>query len=277
MTAYDLGDGVNLDHLVYDRDNAPIAATVALAVTNPSGVTTNPTITNPALGHYRAATFTANVVGVWSYVWTVSGTVTDVAAGSFYVTDPAPAPYVTLPEMKRYLGIGDTDTADDERLASALDSVSREIESVCGRVFTTALTATVRTYTAGELGYLRTDDFYTTTGLLVDGVAYASSSWTLYPRNGINNGQTGWPYNRIRALSGWSCGTDVAITAKWGWPAVPAPVVEACKIAASDTFGLKDARFGVAGFNDFGPMRVRDNHAVMAKLQPYVRDVIMVA
>ncbi len=188
--------------------------------------------------------------------------------------------YATLEEIKAYLKIDDADTQDDELIEAALTSVSREIESVCGRVFTTASVASARTYEVCVPGLLKVDDFHTTDGLLIDGVAYSSSTWTLHPRNGVVGGQTGWPYNRITPGASWSltlcAGDEVEVTAKWGWAAVPAPIHEACKIATSDTFGMKDARFGVDGFNEFGPFRVRDNHAVMAKLSPYIRTPILV-
>ncbi len=183
--------------------------------------------------------------------------------------------YATLNEMKAYLGLDDTDL--DVLLQDALTSVSREIENVCGRVFTTASVATARTYEVCTPGTLRVDDFHTTDGLLIQGVAYTSDTWTLRPRNGVVGGQTGWPYTRITSFGYTLCtGDEIEVTAKWGWAAVPAPVKEACKIATSDTLGMKDARFGVDGFNEFGPFRVRDNHAVMAKLAPYIRTPVLV-
>lgn len=277
MTAYDLGDGVNLDHFVYDRDDNPVAATVVLTVTNPNGVTTTPSITTPSVGHYRAATFTANVVGNWSYAWTVSGAVTDVSPGYFVVQDPAPQPYVSLPQMKAYLKIADDLTRDDDLIAAALDSVSLEIDNVCERTFTRDLVATARTFPVRETGLLRVDDFYSTTGLIIDGTAYSSSTWTLRPYNGIVHGRRGWPYNSIVPTADGTgtltYGDTITITALWGWADVPAAITEACKIATADTFGAKDARFGVAGYGEFGPMRVRDNGMVMAKLKPYMRNV----
>lgn len=277
MTAYDLGDGINLDHWVFDRDAIPVAATVALTVTRPDASTVTPVVTAVATGHYRAATFTANQVGTWSYAWTVSGAVVDVEPGYFVVADPGyPQPYASLAQMKTFLKRDPEDTRDDELIQAALESVTAEIDNVCERTFNRDLVATARTFPVC-LGALRVDDFYSTAGLIIGGTAYSSTTWTLRPRNGVLNGRRGWAYTSIvpayGITSSLTVGADVTITALWGWADVPAPVHEACKIATADTLGLKDARFGVAGYGEFGPIRVRDNAMVMRKLQPYLRNL----
>ncbi len=96
MARYELGDGVNLEHLVYGRNGALVDATVALVVTRPDGGTITPAVTRTATGTYQAATFAADVAGEWSYRWQVTGVATDVAGGTFTVTDPAAAPAPVL-------------------------------------------------------------------------------------------------------------------------------------------------------------------------------------
>lgn len=282
MTTYDLGDGVNLEHLVYDRDAQLTSATVALTVTKPTGATITPAISNPATGIYRAATFTADQAGLWSGAWSISGTVIDVAPFAFQVGDPAPQPYVTLAAVKKYLGLSPSDTQDDELIADAIDSVSREIEDVCERSFNRDLVASTRVFDAVADGIVDVDDFYTTTDLVIAASGtWAATDYVLLPRNGVRNGRAGWPYETIRVSGArrWRLceGTAVTVTARWGWPSVPAPVREACRIAASETFASKDARFGVAGFGANGDIRVRDNPMVMKKLRPYLRNQMLSA
>jgi hypothetical protein len=48
-------------------------------------------------------------------------------------------------------------------------------------------------------------------------------------------------------------------------------VHEACLIAATEIFKLKDTPFGIGGYTDFGIMRVRDNPFVARMLAPYQR------
>lgn len=200
--------------------------------------------------------------------------------------------YATLPQLKAYMqGSIDSDvTMYDDVLTDALSSVSREIETHCNRQFNNASSATARAYgpeniftisdTSGVLHWLAVDDFCDTAGLIVlsGGTTWTLSDHKLYPRNGIVSGQTGWPYWEIHAASTlrFDASGDTTVTAKWGWAAVPTPVKQACLILAAETFQIKDAPFGVAGLDQFGVIRVRDNRMAAAKLAPYVRDPILV-
>lgn len=283
MTTYDLGDGVNLDHFVYDRDDQLTNATVNIAITRPAGTTfTAPSITNPATGTYRAATFVPDVTGPWSGAWIISGAVTDVVPFGFYVADPGPQPYVSLPDMKAWLKLDAGDTADDSLIADALASVSTEIDDVCERTFNRTLVVSTRTFEPVGRDLVLFDDIHSLEGLVitVDGTAWASEAYSLKPINGIVNGQPR-PYSRLEARAGYCLAlgwASVSFTTKhWGWATVPAPVHESCKIATADTLGLKDARFGVAGFGQYGDIRVRDNVMVMKKLKPYMRNPVKVA
>ncbi len=201
--------------------------------------------------------------------------------------------YATLPELKAYMfqSIQDTDVYDGT-LTDALASVSREIETHCNRQFNKAAEVSVREYGPERVFTIRSplthwvevDDFWADAGLVVEsGTGYATSwtasDFTLYPRNGIVSGQPGWPFWQIHAaspalLSFGSAG--LRVTAKWGWAAVPPPVKQACLILAAETFQIKDAPFGVAGMDQFGVIRVRDNRMAAAKLAPYRRDPIKV-
>ncbi|MEV6633882.1 head-tail connector protein [Actinoplanes sp. NPDC051470] len=188
--------------------------------------------------------------------------------------------YATLAEAKAYRGIDVSDTEDDARITAVLSAVSAGIDNVCQRTFIRDEAESARTFEVQAGCFLEVDDFYTTTGLLISGSAWSSSAYLLKPRNGVQSGQSGWPYTSIwpkaTSWAWWYAGREITITARWGWAAVPAPVKEACLIATSDMLGLKDARFGVAGYGEFGPMRVRENGAVMSMLAPYVRDPVLV-
>jgi hypothetical protein len=58
----------------------------------------------------------------------------------------------------------------------------------------------------------------------------------------------------------------VQVTAKWGWPAVPANVTKACLIVATELFKSKDAAFGVVGDSQFGQLRVSSGVARQAQM-----------
>ncbi|MFE0101158.1 hypothetical protein [Streptomyces sp. NPDC059009] len=179
----------------------------------------------------------------------------------------------------------------DDVLTEALASVSREIERHCNRQFNQQSSATSREYDADHVYTVRdgsrrihwvaVDDFHDAASLVVEsgGTTWTASDYRLYPRNGVVDGQPGWPYYEIRAASPstLSFSADgVTVTAKWGWSDVPAPVKQACLILAAETFQIKDAPFGVAGMDQFGVIRVRDNRMAASKLAPYVRDPVLV-
>ena len=197
-------------------------------------------------------------------------------------------PYATTAELKARMDIADTD--DDTRLDDALAAASREIETWCRRQFNDAGTPSARLYQPRTCDRLIVDDFSTTTGLVIstdpggDGTyetTWTASDYLLEPLNGIVSGQTGWPYWRIRAAGSYTFPTGavrpaVQVTARWGWTAVPAPVKEACLISAAEAFKLGDAPFGVAGFGEFGSVRVRMNSRAQSLLAPYRRDPVLV-
>jgi hypothetical protein len=192
-------------------------------------------------------------------------------------------PYATLTQLKSYLKITDAD--DDAELNDALESASREIEDYCHRQFNDAGAASARVYHPDSDCLVVVDDFHTTTGLIVktdegdDGTyetTWTSTDYQAQPLNGVVNGVPGWPYWEIGSVTTqvfpvWRR-PSVQVTARWGWTAVPNPVHQACLIIAAETFKLKDAPFGVAGFGEFGAVRVRDNPMAERKLKRYERD-----
>ena len=197
--------------------------------------------------------------------------------------------YATLDDLKDYLRIGDS--VDDARLNDALETASRGVEKVCRRHFNRADQVSPRVFTADGCGGVEVDDFYTTDGLLVcstdiEGVLgdpWLATDYTLEPLNGVVDGEDGWPYNRLfmGGLRQFDRGSrrrgGIQVTARWGWASVPAPIKQATLIVAAETFKLSDAPFGVAGFADWGMIRVRDNPMALSKIGPYRRDAALVA
>jgi hypothetical protein len=99
--------------------------------------------------------------------------------------------------------------------------------------------------------------------------------------NGIVDGESGWPYNRIITRASGSKlfilgAAAVQVTAQWGWTAVPSGVKQATELAAAEIFRLKDAPFGVAGFGEAGLIRIRENPKLAMLLGPYRRNPVKV-
>jgi hypothetical protein len=251
--------------------------------------------------------------GLYSYTWSISAS---QAAGSYVVIwDATDAelesvqaseviaveaaasalgdPYITAAQLKTRLGI--SDTVDDTAAAEAVLAASRAIDKYTGRQFNKATTASARLLYPGASAYvLAVPDFWTSTDLVIAaddgrdgsyGTTWASTDYQLEPLNGIADGETGWPYNRIRAVGSYrwpdvsaSTIVPIRVTAKWGWADKPAGVLSASYLLAADVLALKDARFGQSGgMGEFGPWLVRQNRSAMMMLDPYRIDPVRVA
>lgn len=185
--------------------------------------------------------------------------------------------YVSPAELKGYLQFEGTFTGRDEDLEDAALAASQQIDLCCDRQFNKADEASERIYEVTPGGRLVVDDFWTTDGLIVNnGQPMVLTDLDLRPRNGVVSGQPGWPYTEIRGPL--SPGLIVRVTAKWGWDAIPGPVVSATKILAAQLFHLSQAPLGVAGFSQFGAqIRVRDfPPQVKRLLAPYDRNRLQV-
>lgn len=188
-------------------------------------------------------------------------------------------PYATLTELKSYVGIAVGETLKDEQLGWALDSASREIEDHCERQFNKETSVSQRIFRMNSALDVEVDDFHTTSGLVIETGISPAGSWStladyqLCPLNGIVNGVPGWPYTEIESAYGtwFPCFGFVRVTAQWGWPSVPDPVHQACLLLAAKNYKLADAPMGVAGFGEFGVVRVKDIPEIACKLRRYKR------
>lgn len=287
MTTRNVGDQVDTRYVV-EPNGVLTDATTVLTVTDPAGNVSTPTPTHTSLGVYDAS-FTLTTAGTWFWYWTASGTVIDVTAPeSVLAASPAPPTYASLAELKSYLGV--TDTSQDSQLLDSLITASRGIEHICGRKFYPDQTATSRVFRPRDSYTVLVDDFWTTTDLVVKTdsgsgtypTTLTAGQYQLEPLNGVNDGEAGWPYNRLCAVNGtwprnWTAIPSVQVTARWGWATVPGPVKQAAIYLAEETYKLKGSPFGVANFDQFGPIRMRDNPKVLGMLAPYRRYPVLVA
>lgn len=171
-------------------------------------------------------------------------------------------PYATLADLKARFDV--TDSVDDAAMTQALSSASRAVELHTDRQFNLATSETGRLYEPYSNRLLVVDDFQfaeTITVALSDGTAV--TTFDAGPTDAINQHGVAWK------LRGSWLAERYTVTTRWGWASVPAQVKEATLILASELFKLKDAPFGVAGFGDFGVVRIRDNPKVAALLDPY--------
>jgi hypothetical protein len=191
--------------------------------------------------------------------------------------------YADLAAFKRYLRIGtppdfDDDTIDDVELQRALDTATSEIRHMCSRDF--------EINENGELWTRYFQPYWDKVSgrwvLPIDdmrplGAPFASNGggprpWTeiLLPA-GVSLPSTDW-----HGWSGWASDDNagyLAVTAYFGWPNVPAAIVEATCIQASRTFKRRDAPFGVTSSPD-GSENTRLTNTVDVEVQVAIRGYV---
>ncbi|MFI1195511.1 hypothetical protein ACH4T9_19950 [Micromonospora sp. NPDC020750] len=176
--------------------------------------------------------------------------------------------YLTAEQAANFVRAG---SADEEELATWCTAASRAIDRRTNRQFGRVVSAVARTYrrpaaydVVSGLWLLEVDDVQDVTGLTVGGVAYASAGAVLLPDDAAEKGK---PYERL-GFSDYLAG-PVIVSAVWGWSAVPAQVVGACKLQVSRWAARRDSPFGVAGSpSDGSELRL------LARLDPDVHTTL---
>lgn len=171
--------------------------------------------------------------------------------------------YVETEELKAFLRINDS--VDDTQLGLAISGASKAIDLSCNRQFGKVAVAEQRFYTARwDRQRLRwvvdVDDLMDVTGL--DAVVQDAAgndvgtidAYVLEPRNAAANARP-WTQLVVRPASTGKptgCEGELAITALWGWSAVPDAIKEATMLQASRFHARRVSPYGVAGSPDSG-------------------------
>ncbi|MGH9252695.1 MAG: hypothetical protein ACRD0W_24740, partial [Acidimicrobiales bacterium] len=196
--------------------------------------------------------------------------------------------YATVAALKSRMG-NITTTGSDTEFHSACFAASRWVEQFCSRLFYRSAAATVRTFAPTDHWRVKMPEFndlVSVSALATDPggdgtfeTAWTASDFQLWPPNPAAAPEA-QPYTQIRAIGGqsftlpasrWARRDTVQVTGVFGWPAVPQAVREGTLVKAEEFFKLKDAPFGVAGFEDVGFIRIRENLAATSLLGPYRR------
>ena len=191
--------------------------------------------------------------------------------------------YLTQAEALAYVGqnlVQDTSLLDD-----VVTSSSRLIDRYCGREFFQVTEA--RTFaTSDDIYSLQLgpfDDLVSVTTLKTDptgaGVYSTTIGATAFQLLPYNAPQADEPYTSLQLLGGaqWPVPTfnmrqnTVEITGVWGWPEVPFDVKQACRIIVAEISKMQESPLGVAGFGEFGVIRVSKTMPprAMQLLAPY--------
>jgi hypothetical protein len=196
--------------------------------------------------------------------------------------------YCTLDDVRGQLSDKDS-KVEIALLERAINSASRAVDDWCGRRFWQDASVQVRTYRPEESCSVRVDDISTATGLLVktdagDDGTY-ETSWTigtdfqLEPLNASADGGA-YAWQELVAIGSKRFPLRVRrpalqVTAKFGWSAVPDEVAQATVLRSVALFKRKESPQGVAGFGDFGAIRIgRQDPDVIALLSPFQRVMV---
>jgi hypothetical protein len=198
--------------------------------------------------------------------------------------------YCTTAQLREHLGDG-ASSLSVALLERAINASSRAIEKHCRRRFWLDSSVATRTYMVDNRYSAYVDDIGTRTGLVVkvgtDGTTFpttltSGTDFILEPRNADQfasatfGAYAFWEIRTLgtRFLYPHCLRPTLQVTARFGWSAIPPDVEEACILKAASLFKRKDAPFGVAGFGEFGAVRIsRNDPDVTALLADYVLPV----
>jgi hypothetical protein len=201
-------------------------------------------------------------------------------------------PYASADELAEHLTLPSTEaSSNDVLLGRAVNSATLWINRRTNRRFD-AVAAVARTFRADNLYRLKVDDISSLSGLVVktdagnDGTFETTlsigSDFYAEPENALAALE---PVNVLARVNGvWPVycwpgrRNPIEVTAAWGWPEVPADIVEATLLYAARLYKRKNTPDGISGANDFGVLRVtRGDSDVEALIAPYIRYGALVA
>lgn len=206
----------------------------------------------------------------------------------------------TAAELEGWLKAGNfTGSVHDTNVTAVTAAVESSVIRYCGRSFEKIAVSSeaARVYGWTDQGSWRgivsstcavVHDIWDITNLVVktdDGdsgtysTTWDSGDYQLEPLNHLE-GDSYSPYWRIRSVNGRTFPrgkrSGLQVTAAWGWTAVPADVKQAALIKAARVFTRQTSPQGVAGFGEFGVVRIssKTDPDVADLLQPYRHPVM---
>lgn len=206
--------------------------------------------------------------------------------------------YATVAEVRDHLG-DSSSLLDLDVLERAINGASRAIDTHCRRGVTQRTgfwqdsSTAIRTYILDSAEVCYVDDISTRTGVVVktgsDGITFGTTltvdtDYILEPRNADKFASAtfdAYAFWKIRFLNQTltidANRPTLQVTARHGWSAVPPEVNEACILKSASLFKRKDAPFGVAGFGEFGAVRIgRSDPDVIELLHEFRQNSVLV-
>jgi hypothetical protein len=189
--------------------------------------------------------------------------------------------YLTVGELKSY--VRSELTSDDSAYEAAIQTAELIIDNATARRFIIAdpSVSTARVFVPSGGEYLFIDDAVAIVSVTDNGAALVSGTdYQAEPLNALSDSGESVPYHTLRRLGyyysrwynwyGIPNSATISVTARWGWPSIPALVKESCKIVAKDVFLNRDtAGFGLVTITDAGGIGTRENRIVQQMVTAY--------
>jgi hypothetical protein len=180
-----------------------------------------------------------------------------------------PTRHVTVEDYKAWSRIQTWD--NDFEVESAIVTAEQSLDDALGRrLIEAGDTATSRVFVPCDELVLLIDDAAEITSITNAGATI--TSYQLEPLNGLSAGGEQVPYDLVRLTAGcWyrdGGRATVTVTARWGWPALPAGLGDVVKIATKAVLDGRNVRLGIADLTAGGAVTERD----AALVRNFVRD-----
>lgn len=206
--------------------------------------------------------------------------------------------YLTSSALLATLGVTSPAVQQTSDASAACTAASRAIDNICTRRFYADANPTqTRYYSPANTSRLDIEDLITLTSLVsrddggnVDTADSGLHTWTLNtdfvlaPLNAQQNSADVWPWTQVQTIptGGFSFNVlyprSVKVTGKFGWPAVPGPVVDATTLLAERIYKMKrEAQLGVIVLVDTAVRIARADSNIMILIGPYMRHRVAVA
>lgn len=194
--------------------------------------------------------------------------------------------YCTLAELRTWMGDSGS-ILPTTVLEDAINATSRMIDQHCDRRFWKDASPTTRKYKVTEWDIAWVDDIADASSVIVrtddldDGsfsFQWAASDFELSPYDSDVDSTTPYAFYRIHAIGSRSFPVNdykrtLQVTALFGWSAVPEQIKQACLMKANMIALRKDSPYGIAGFSEFGVVRINrtEDPEITRLISPFVR------
>lgn len=197
--------------------------------------------------------------------------------------------YCTVSDLRAWMGDTGTILSEDV-LAKSINAASRAIDRFCGigRKFWLDASPITRDFKVREPNIAWVHDIGDTSGLVIQTDDIGNGSFTTLWTSGdyslspdLEDEVTAHAFYRIHALERMLpvnlYRKTLRITARWGWMAVPDQIHQACLMKANILVLRKDSPYGVAGFSEYGVVRLNrsEDPEITRLIAPFVRSSVV--